>query len=115
MAKKKGLKFSFIICIFLIIVGLFVFMFSGENFKILKALLTEDLDPDEHIELIRSFGIRGSLALSLLSMLQVVLTVLPAEPVQVLAGIGYGLWHGALVCLIGVFAGQSLIFVLYNP
>ena len=114
MAKKKGLKFSFIICIFLIIVGLFVFMFSGENFKIIKTLLTEDLDPGEHIELIRGFGIRGSLALSLLSMLQVVLTVLPAEPVQVLAGIGYGLWHGALVCLIGVFAGQSLIFVLYK-
>ena len=114
MVKKKGFKIAFIIAMFLTVIGLFVLMFSGDNFYILKSLLTEDLDGDEFIELVRSFGIRGSLALSLLSMLQVILTVMPAEPVQVLAGIGYGLWHGALVCLFGVAVGQTLIFVLYK-
>ena len=114
MAKRKGLKITFILGAFLLVVGLFIFMFSGENAKILKVLVSGDLEGDELIEALRSFGIRASLSLSMLSMLQVLLTVLPAEPVQVLAGIGYGLWHGSLICLFGVFIGQSLIFLLYK-
>ncbi len=114
MQKSKRTKIISILITGLIVIGLLVFMFSGDNFEILKSLFRDDLTKEEFKESVRSFGIKGSITLSLLSMLQVVLTFLPAEPVQVLSGIGYGLWHGALVCLAGVILGNIIIYLMYK-
>ena len=96
MNKKLVVKISVFIGFLLVLAGLIIFSFSGENAKIVKSLFNDDLTNDEMIELVRSFGIRGSITLSTLSLLQVILTFLPAEPVQVLSGICYGIWHGVL-------------------
>lgn len=114
MQKSKKIKIISAVLIIIAVVGLFWFMFSGDNAAIVRSLINDDLTSEEYIELLRSFGIRGSLTLSILSMLQVVLTFLPAEPVQVLAGIGYGLWHGALICLVGVIVGNTIVYVMYK-
>ncbi|MBE7086761.1 MAG: hypothetical protein E7369_00490 [Clostridiales bacterium] len=110
---KKVKIFSFIAFI-VVFMGLLVFMFSGENFEIVKSLFRDDLSESEFKSLLQSFGIKGSITLSILSMLQVVLTFLPAEPVQVLAGIGYGFWHGGAICLVGVILGNTAIYVLFK-
>ncbi len=94
------------------VVGLFVFMFSGDNAEIVKSLFNDNLSEGEFKEKLQSFGIRGAVTLSLLSMMQVVLTFLPAEPVQVLSGIGYGFGYGFLICLIGVILGNTVIYIL---
>ena len=47
-------------------------------------------------------------------MFQVVLTFLPAEPVQVIAGLTFGFLKGGLVCLAGVFVGNTIIYILYR-
>lgn len=114
MHKSKKIKIISAVLIIFVVLGLFWFMFSGDNAEIIRSLIKDDLTNDEYIELLRGFGIRGSLTLSILSMLQVVLTFLPAEPVQVLAGIGYGLWHGALICLVGVMVGNTIIYIMYK-
>lgn len=116
MATKRKLKRKIFtaIGVFALVVGLFVFMFSGDNYQILLSLLHDDLSAEQFVDTIRSFGIKGSITLSILSMLQVVLTFLPAEPVQVLSGISYGFWHGAAICLVGVFLGNNIIYLLYR-
>ena len=91
MRKKFIIKISVLVCFLLALVGLVLFSFSGENARIVKSLFKDDLTSDEMIELVRSFGIRGSISLSTLSMFQVILTFIPAEPVQVLSGICYGI------------------------
>lgn len=116
MATQRKIKRKIFtaIGVLALVVGLFVFMFSGDNYEILLSLLNDDLSAEQFKETIRSFGIKGSVTLSILSMLQVVLTFLPAEPVQVLSGISYGFWHGAAICLVGVFVGNNIIYLLYR-
>ena len=47
-------------------------------------------------------------------MLQVVMAFLPAEPVQVIAGITFGFLRGLAACAFGVILGNSIIYLLYR-
>ncbi len=114
MSKSKKIKLISAIATILIVAGLLFFMFSGDNFQIVKSLFNDNLTEEEFKSLLQSFGWRGAVTLGILSMLQVVLTFLPAEPVQVLSGIGYGFGYGFLICLAGVIVGNTLIYVMYK-
>ena len=111
MAKSTKVKIISAVVSVVLLSLLVWFMFSGDNRIIIQQLIHSDLTSDEMIELIRSFGIRGSITLSLLSMMEVVIPFLPEEPVQVLAGMGYGIWHGALICLSGIVLGNTIIYI----
>lgn len=97
-----------------ILIGLGFFLFTGENIEILKTVFSKDLTNEEIQDHLAGFGIRGQITLSILSMLQVIIAVLPAEPVQVVAGLTFGFWIGVLICIIGVFVGNTVIYVLYK-
>lgn len=91
-----------------------LFLFTEENVEILRKIFTHEMTNDQIQEHLAGLGIRGQITVSILAMLQVVIVVLPAEPVQVLAGLTYGLWIGVLACTIGVILGNTLIFILYK-
>ena len=114
--KVKGRKRKIFtgIVFFLFCVGLLVFLFSGDNLNILKGLFTEDITKGEVRELLSQLGVKGYVTIGILSMLQVILTFLPAEPVQVAAGISFGLETGTWVCLAGVFVGNTILYILYK-
>ena len=116
MAKKRIKKrkiFTLIGCV-LLFAGLMVFLFSGDNFVILQELFKKDVTKEEVRQSLENLGFKGYFTVGILSMLQVVLTVLPAEPTQVMAGVAFGLWKGGLICLAGVFLGNTIIYVLYK-
>ena len=94
--------------------GLMLFLFSGENLPILKALITETTKKEDIRDSLSNLGWRGYLTVGILAMLQVVLTFLPAEPVQVVSGVAFGFVGGFLACLAGVILGNTLVFVLYR-
>ena len=85
---------------------------SGDNWTLLKGAFTKDLSDEELKEHLSGFGWRGYIVIGALSTLQVIITFLPAEPVQVLAGITYSFPVGLLCCMIGVFLGNTLIYML---
>ncbi len=111
MTKRVKIKIVAIIFTLLAVVGLIWFMISGDNRIIIKQLFSADLSQEEFVELIRSFDIRGVITLSLLSMIQVIIPFMPEEPVQVLAGMGYGIWQGILICLAGIILGNAIIYL----
>ncbi len=90
------------------------FLFSGDNVQILKELFKDDVTKEEVQDQLSGLGWRGWVGFGCLSMLQVVLTFIPAEPVQVMAGISFGIWKGGLICICGVFVGNTVLFVLYK-
>lgn len=112
--KKLKLKIYSAIVFVVLLVGLAFFLFAGGNIKILQEVFKEDVTKEEVRESLEQFGWRGYITLGLLSMMQVVFAFLPAEPVQVVSGLSFGLWKGGLVCLAGVFAGNTLIYILYK-
>jgi len=111
MSKRAKIKIVAIIFTLLATVGLIWFMFSGDNRIIIKQLFSADLSQEEFVELVRSFDIRGVITLSLLSMIQVIIPFMPEEPVQVLTGMGYGIWQGILICLAGIVLGNAIIYL----
>lgn len=112
--KQKQLKVWMAVLFAALFIGLMFFLFAGDNRAVLKALFQEDVTKDEARDALSRLGVRGYITVGILSMLQVVFTFLPAEPVQVIAGISFGLWKGVLVCLAGVILGNSLIYLMYK-
>ncbi len=114
MKKQNKIKIITALSTIPILFLLGLFLFTGENIEILKTVFSKDLSNEEIQEHLSGFGIRGQITLAILSMLQVIIAVLPAEPVQVIAGLTFGFWVGLLVCTIGVIAGNTIIFILYK-
>ncbi len=115
MSKKKIKRKIFTaIAIVILLAGLLVLLFSGENKKIVEDLFNGNASLESILQDIQSLGWQGMVVFGVLSMLQVVLTFLPAEPVQVLAGISYGFWVGAAICAAGVVIGNTIIYILYK-
>ena len=114
--KFRNIKTKLLILLglFVLAIGLAVFLFSGENFDLLKSIFAEKHTNDELQEKLADFGIRGYITIAILAMLQVVLPFLPAEPVQVIAGIAFGFPIGLICCTIGVFVGNLFIFIMYK-
>lgn len=63
-------------------------------------------------ELVTSFGVWGVLFMFVLQVVQVVLAVIPGEPVELLFGALYGTWWGTLLCIAGIVCGTALIYIL---
>ncbi len=60
---------------------------------------------------IRSLGIWGMVVMFFFQIAQVILAVIPGEPVEIIMGALYGTFGGLAMCLGGVIAGTALIFV----
>ena len=114
--KKKSRRIKIISAFFaLVIVALLAWLLlSEENIDIIRSVFTDDLSNDEIRDKLIEIGWRGYITVGVLAMLQVVLTFLPAEPVQVVAGLTFGFFRGFLCCLAGVILGNTVIFVLYK-
>lgn len=67
---------------------------------------------EEFLEYLTNLGAEGFLVMVGIQVLQVILAVLPGEPIEVLAGAMYGTWGGLAICLIGLFIGTFAIYFL---
>ena len=111
---KSKIKILIAVGFLLILVLLTLLALSGGNLQLLKSLIANDLTNEELSDQLRDFGWRGYIVVAVLSLLQVVCTFFPAEPVQVLAGFTFGFPVGLLCCMIGVLIGNTLIYMLQN-
>ena len=57
-------------------------------------------------------GIWGWLATLGIQLLQIFVAFIPGEPVELMLGYVWGPWLGTLTCLIGIFIGTLIIFLL---
>ena len=114
MNKHKKLKIIAGLSFIPLIALLGWFLLTSENIEIIKTVFSEDLSNEEIQDHLAGLGIRGYITIAVLAMLQVVVAVLPAEPVQVVAGLTFGLWGGILACTVGVVFGNTIIFLLYR-
>lgn len=61
---------------------------------------------------IASMGIKGVLITLGLQVLQIVVAVIPGQPMEIISGMLYGTWGGMLLCLVGIFIGTGIVFFL---
>lgn len=97
-------KFS-IFLIIVIFVPIYILFFNKEiisNFK----------NYNDLVDYIRSFGIYGALVFLGIQILQIVISVIPGQIVQIAAGAIYGIIPGIILAVIGVILGEALTFML---
>ena len=114
MQQQTKQKLLIGVSVTVVVTLLIMLALSGGNLALLKSLFTKDLTNEELSEQLMGFGWRGYIVITVLAMLQVVCTFLPAEPVQVLAGFTFGFPVGLLLCVIGVLLGNTLIYMLQS-
>jgi uncharacterized membrane protein YdjX (TVP38/TMEM64 family) len=68
-------------------------------------------EPEHFREWIESLGLFGDFAYMALVVLQVVVAIIPGEPVEILGGYAFGIWHGTALYLIGAFIGSVVVFL----
>lgn len=77
-----------------------------------KPLLTMVEDPEEFRALVEEKGLYARFLFVCLVFVQVVIALIPGEPLEICAGIAFGGLEGTLLCLLGIFLGSSVIFLL---
>lgn len=75
-------------------------------------VLTQQSARDAFAEYVRGSGISGFFAFLGLQVLQVVVAVLPGEPVELMAGALFGTWGGLGVCMLGLLMGSVMVYYL---
>ena len=105
-------KLLTVIGVAIILALLALLALSGGNLDLLKNIFSKELSNEELGEQLEELGWRGHLAITILAALQVTCTVLPAEPIQVLAGFTFGFPVGLVCCMIGVVLGNTVIYLL---
>lgn len=94
------------------IIGMLLFItICGVILIILLPKIKEYIDdPLLFKEYINDKGIKGVFIFLALQILQIVVSIIPGEFVEVAAGITYGWFFGFVLCEIGIFIGSSFIY-----
>lgn len=69
-------------------------------------------EPDQYQNWIKGKGILAQLSFVAMVFFQVVVAVIPGEPLEICAGYTFGVLEGTLLCMIGIFLGSAVIFML---
>ena len=87
-----------------------VAFFAAAAWFIGRPMLKFVREPQQFRAWVRAHGFLGKLAFIGMQVLQVVVAVIPGEPLELGAGYAFGVFEGLALCLIGVFIGGALIF-----
>ena len=63
-------------------------------------------------EFVDTHALLSYLVFLAISVLQIIVAVLPGEPVELAAGFAFGTVKGTILCLLGIFIGSSIIFLI---
>lgn len=63
-------------------------------------------------EKVNAMGFKGVIFVLLLQILQIVVAVIPGQPMEIVSGMLYGPIGGIIVCLVGIFIGTAIVFYL---
>lgn len=103
--KHKGVLKAIAFFLFLLFI-FFVTAYLG------KPLLTMVEDPVAFRALVEEKGLYARFLFVCLVFVQVVVALIPGEPLEICAGIAFGGMEGTLLCLLGIFLGSAVIFFL---
>jgi len=109
--KKKNLILS--MCILAVMAALIVVLLI-DLAPIMEQVLQNNKNESNLESYIDAYGAKGAPILIGLCILQVISTVIPAAAIQMLGGLCYGIWRGALVSVAGYAIGNAIVFAGYR-
>lgn len=103
--KKKKIIVS--VCIAAV-----VLLMAAVAYYVGKPMIKFVSEPERFRAWVNGHGIWGRLAFLGMTMLQVIVAVIPGEPMELVAGYAFGSVEGTLLCMIGATLGGIPVFIL---
>jgi uncharacterized membrane protein YdjX (TVP38/TMEM64 family) len=94
--------------LFILFIGLTVFIY----FKYGKQIISFIRDPKELEIFFNSLAHFSIPVFILLQTIQVIIALMPGEVTQLAGGYIFGMWHGTLISLVGIFIGTVIVFFI---
>ena len=69
-------------------------------------------EPEKFRLWVEAHGIWGKIAFIFMVMFQVVIALVPGEPLEIVAGYAFGAVEGTLLSMVGIFIGSVIVFLL---
>lgn len=108
-AKKRIFEYSFI---FVLLVGIILIYLAVANQVADIFAMSKTKDYDAVKLYLQEFGIMGAFIIAILEMLQMIVIFIPAEFVQIAAGLAYPIYYAVPICVFGICLGASVIFLI---
>lgn len=103
--KEKKIFKILAFIIFLLFMGFFTW-FIG------KPIAQFVSDPERFKMWVDDYGILGKLVFVLMVFVQVVVALIPGEPLEMVAGYAFGAVEGTILCIIGITLGSLVVLLL---
>lgn len=107
--KKRILEYSFIL---LLLAGIVLIYFAVAQEVADFISMGKAKDYKAVKEYLQSFGFTGAGIIAVLEMLQMIVVFIPAEFVQIAAGLSYPIYLAIPICIVGICMGASIIFLI---
>lgn len=109
--SKKEKIFMFFRFVILMLVILLMAYITIQCIPLISKLSNEETRIEFKND-IANMGFKGVLTVLGLQILQIVVAVIPGQPMEIVSGMLYGTWGGMLLCLVGIFLGTLMVFLI---
>ena len=92
-------------------IAIFVLFTLAVSWFVGRPLIHFVRQPEQFRAWVQGHGLLGQLAFLGMTVLQIVIAIIPGEPLELGAGYAFGFWRGTLLCEIGILLGGLLVFL----
>ena len=92
-------------------IAIFILFTLAVSWFVGRPLIRFVRQPEQFRAWVQGHGLLGQLAFLGMTVLQLVIAIIPGEPLELGAGYAFGFWRGTLLCEIGILLGGLLVFL----
>ena len=92
--------------------AIFVVLFAALAWFVGRPMIRFARQPEQFRAWVDSHGVWGCAAYAAMVFLQVVVAVIPGEPLEIAGGYAFGAWQGTALCLAGAVLGSVAVFAV---
>lgn len=90
---------------------IFILLTLAVSYFIGRPLIRFVRQPEQFRAWVQSHGLLGQAAFLGMTILQIVVAIIPGEPLELGAGYAFGFWRGTFLCELGILLGGLLVFL----
>ena len=91
---------------------IFILLFVALAWFVGRPMIRFARQPEQFRSWVDGHGAWGWAAYAAMVFLQVVVAIIPGEPLEIAGGYAFGAWWGTALCLIGAVLGSAAVFAL---
>ena len=91
---------------------IFILLFAALAWFVGRPMIRFARQPEQFRSWVDGHGALGWAAYAAMVFLQVVVAIIPGEPLEIAGGYAFGAWWGTALCLIGAVLGSVAVFAL---